>query len=350
MLIAIMSILGIIKFLDRPGPGIDFFPIDGNINDFSQKEALRFSVYQVLFDCGVRVDWFSGDNYFKKVRIPSDLPLFEPYADLVANFRELGGQLLKAETNPAWDKMVIEVGLNDESLFEITLVSDTSLKRVAGEIAIVIDDFGYSFESLAKGFINFKQNITLAILPGLKYSKQIAEAAYENNREVMIHLPMEPQKGKVKLDDFILLTKMSEQEIKKRVRKAISSIPHVKGLNNHKGSLATKDEQLLSALLTEIHESGLFFLDSRTVAKTLAYSRAQKMNIACGINDTFLDAIQEAPFIREQINLLAEIASKNGHAIGIGHPNKLTLKVLQEEIPKLERKGFKFVNVSKVVK
>jgi polysaccharide deacetylase 2 family uncharacterized protein YibQ len=47
---------------------------------------------------------------------------------------------------------------------------------------------------------------------------------------------------------------------------------------------------------------------------------------------------------------LAEIASRKGFAIGIGHPKKVTLKVLQKELPKLEKKGYKFVNISEVVK
>ncbi|MFQ5750552.1 MAG: divergent polysaccharide deacetylase family protein [bacterium] len=343
-------ISGAIKILDRPEPGLNFLPTAKEFNDYSQKEALKFSIYQVLFDYGIRVDWLAGDSRYKTVRIPADLPLTEPYVDLLFNIRNLGGQLLKAETNPKGDKMVIEVGLNDEALFQLTLVSDASLKRVGGKIAIVIDDFGYVFSSLVKQFLNLNHKITYAILPGLQFSKEIADTAFKKNREIMIHMPMEPKNGKVKKDDYILLTSMSEQEIRERLRKAISAIPHAQGLNNHMGSLATENSQLLQVAMDEIKKAGLFFLDSRTDFKTLAYSWAQKMAVPCSINDTFLDRIQEEPFIRQRLYLLAEIASKNGQAIGIGHPNKWTLKVLQEELPKLERKGFKFVNISKVVK
>jgi len=39
-----------------------------------------------------------------------------------------------------------------------------------------------------------------------------------------------------------------------------------------------------------------------------------------------------------------------GHAIGIGHDRKVTLEVLKEVMPELDREGFKFVFVSELVK
>lgn len=342
-------VLGSIKLLDRSEPGLNVFP-KYVVNEHQQKEMLKFSFYRVLFDFGIRVDWISGDSYYKTVHIPKDLAIVEPYAGLVTRFLELGGTLLKAESNPLGDKKVIEVGLNQESLFQLTLVEDSKISRVNGEIAIVIDDFGNSFRSWVEDFLNLEQTVTVSILPGLRYSEKIAQAAFERKLDVMVHLPMEPQNGRFKSDDFMLLTNMEEEEIRRRIRKAIRSVPHAKGLNNHMGSLATIDEQLLSTTMDEIKQAGMFFLDSRTNPKSLGYSVAQSKKIPCGMNDTFLDAIEEEPFIRQQVNLLAEIASRNGQAIGIGHPNKVTLKVLQEELPKLEKRGFQFVSVSELVK
>jgi polysaccharide deacetylase 2 family uncharacterized protein YibQ len=343
-------VLGAIKVLDQPEPGINFLPKSAGNSVLSQKEALRFSVYQVLFDFGIRVDWITGSSRSKTVRIPRDLSPLVPYAALVTNFRRLGGTILRAESNPQGDKFVLEVGIKNEPLFRLTMIYDTTLVRVGGKIALVIDDFGYSYNSVVRKFLNLRQRITFSIIPGLSKSQQIAQAAFENNREVMIHLPMEPNNGKVARSEFMLFTQMRSEEIRERVRKAIWSIPRAKGLNNHMGSKATADESLLSTLMEEIKKSGLFFLDSRTSPKSLAYSWAQKMNIPSGTNDTFLDAIDEEPFIRQQIYLLAEIATKRGYAIGIGHPKKLTLKILQDELPNLERKGYKFVSISEVVR
>jgi len=342
-------ILTSLKLLDRPEPGLSFFS-SSVTNDYSQEEALKFSVYRVLFDFGIRVDWITGDHRSKTVLVPADLPIVAPYTTLITRFGELGGTLIKAESNPAGDRLTVEVGLKGKSLFQVTLLKDPELKRFAGKIAIVIDDFGYSFSSLVKGFINLDQEITLSILPGLDYSKKIAQAGFEAKQEVILHLPMEAKNDEVGFDGLTLRTGLSETEIRDRVRKAVRGLPHITGLNNHMGSLATEDEKLLSVMMDEVKKIGLFFLDSHTNFKTRAYGVAGKKGVPCAINDTFLDAIEEEPFIREQVYLLAEIASRNGQAIGIGHPEKLTLKVLKKELPKLERRGFRFVGVSELVK
>ncbi len=342
-------ILASIKLLDQPEPGLNFFSSSG-MNDTSQKEALKFSVYHVLFDFGIRVDWITGDHHSKTVLVPADLPIVTPYTALVSRFDELGGDLIKAESNPRGDRLTLEVGLKGKSLFQVTLLRDPELRRFAGKIAIVIDDFGYSFSSLVKGFINLDQKITLSILPGLDYSKKIAQAGFEAKRDVILHLPMEAKNDEVGFDGLTLRSGLSEAEIRDRVRNAVKGLPHITGLNNHMGSLATADVKLLSVMMDEVKKAGLFFLDSHTNFETRAYSVAGKNGIPCAINDTFLDAIEEEPFIRGQVYLLAEIASRKGQAIGIGHPEKLTLKVLKEELPKLERRGFQFVSVSELVK
>jgi polysaccharide deacetylase 2 family uncharacterized protein YibQ len=44
------------------------------------------------------------------------------------------------------------------------------------------------------------------------------------------------------------------------------------------------------------------------------------------------------------------LADEKGWAIGIGHDRRNTLEVLKEEMPKLEKEGYKFVYVSELVK
>ncbi len=201
------------KLLDRAEPGLNFFSRSG-MNDHSQEEALKFSVYRVLFDFGIRVDWITGDHHSKTVLVPADLPIVAPYTALVTRFGELGGDLIKAESNTAGDRLTLEVGLKGKSLFQVTLLKDPELKRFAGKIAIVIDDFGYSFSSLVRGFINLDYEITISILPGLDHSQKIAQAAFEAQRNVMLHLPMEAKNDEVGFDGLALRTGLSETEIR----------------------------------------------------------------------------------------------------------------------------------------
>lgn len=339
-----------ILMMDRPEPGLGFLPPALSQPNLEQEETLRLALYQVLFDQGIRAEWITGDHEKKHVRIPRNVSMVEPYAALAVRFQELGGELLAAAVEPSGAKMLLQVGLERRPIIDVTLQRDLALSLNGGCIAVVIDDFGYSFNGVVKEFLTLKHTITFSILPGLKYSTAIANAAFEQKREVMLHLPMEPRNGKIDHDQFVLLTNMNEQEIRARVRRAISAIPHAIGLNNHMGSLATENEALLSIMMDEIKKSGLFFLDSRTDPKTRAYAWSKKLDIPTAINDVFLDANYEEDFIRSQVRSAAEIAARKGSAIVIGHPEELTLKVLREELLELEKRGFLFVNVSDVVK
>lgn len=317
--------------------------------DSSKKETLRFSIYRVLFDLGVRTEWLEGTDYDKIVRVPGDLPVDVAYTEFVSTFESLGGTLRRAEINARGDRWLIEVGYGVESLFKVTLVGDPDIARVRGKIAIVIDDFGYSFNSRVRAFLDFEQGITISVMPGLEYSGKVAAIASEKGKDVLIHMPMEPESGDIPSDDFVLLNSMSAKDIRARVRAAIKALPQARGLNNHMGSSATVNEKLLKEVMTELKKSGLLFLDSKTSRSTVAHKVARKAKVPWALNDLFLDAILEEPFVRDQITNLADLAVREGSAIGIGHPGDVTLRVLQEELPRLEKKGFQFVGISELV-
>ncbi|MBI5344158.1 MAG: divergent polysaccharide deacetylase family protein, partial [Deltaproteobacteria bacterium] len=65
----------------------------------------------------------------------------------------------------------------------------------AGEtprVAIVIDDMGQDMRKLME-ILKVDAPITVAVLPYLLHSWDVARAAHSNGMEVLMHLPMEPQ-------------------------------------------------------------------------------------------------------------------------------------------------------------
>ena len=66
------------------------------------------------------------------------------------------------------------------------------------ELAIVIDDLGNNMKGTEE-MLNLPINLTVAIMPFMPSTKRDAELANQNGHEVIVHLPMEPKKGKKKL-------------------------------------------------------------------------------------------------------------------------------------------------------
>ena len=54
--------------------------------------------------------------------------------------------------------------------------------------------------------------------------------------------------------------------------------------------------------------------------------------------------------ITKQIMALAQRARRRGYAVAVGHDRRLTMQVLKEEIPLLEKQGFKIVSIKELLR
>ena len=200
-----------------------------------------------------------------------------------------------------------------------------------------------------KEFILFPKRITLSIIPGLKESTQVAREAQLAQKEVLIHMPMEPLEEKYSDEGFTILTGQDPGIVRLRIRRACSVLPMSVGINNHLGSKATADVDLMRVVMSEIKTTGRFFVDSRTSPESVALSVAKSMKLRAAANQVFLDVEDDEEFISGQLKKLAELATTKGKAIAIGHVRKKTLHVLKSELPALEARGIELVFVSETL-
>ena len=216
-------------------------------------------------------------------------------------------------------------------------------------IAIVLDDLG---SQLAMGLraISIPRNgpITYAVLPYTPYGKRLAKIAHQQNDEVILHLPMEPLGNHT--HEGMLTHEMQRQEVIASLRDSLDEIPHINGFNNHMGSLLTQQSDHMRWIMEEISlNTSLFFLDSRTSSRSVAYKTAKAHDIPSLKRDVFLDSIQSIEFVEKQFGKLLTVAMKQGYAIGIGHPYPETLLVLEKYLPTLNGLGFELVTLSDIL-
>ncbi len=213
-------------------------------------------------------------------------------------------------------------------------------------ISIIIDDLGYQYAP-AKTLIDLPYALTLAIIPFTPYSSAIANLAQSKHKEVMLHAPMEAlgpdqwEKG--------LTSSMNENETVITLESMLKNVPYAEGVNNHGGSKLTQNREHMDRLMSFLASKELYFIDSRTIASTVAASSAESAGIAFSERDVFLDNVKSVDLIRIQIEKLRVLALKQGHAIGIGHPYPETLESLAEELPKLQQYGIQIVNISELI-
>ncbi|MGR7944595.1 MULTISPECIES: divergent polysaccharide deacetylase family protein [unclassified Paenibacillus] len=219
-------------------------------------------------------------------------------------------------------------------------------------LAIVIDDFGNGMTGTEE-MLKLPVPFTVAVMPFMPTTKEDAEAAYRLGHDVIVHMPMEPNKGLKKwLGPGALTADLSDEEIRKRVEAAIDNVPHAIGMNNHMGSKITADSRIMRIVLTVCKERGLFYLDSRTTPHSVVAEVSAEVGVPALYNNVFLDDVYTEQHISKQVGLLRKHLEKHESCITIGHvgpPGLKTSSVLKQSIPGMQSVA-SFVKLSDMVR
>jgi len=215
-------------------------------------------------------------------------------------------------------------------------------------LAILMDDLGND-RSAADAIFALHVPVTLSVLPYHPHSQEIAHEARKHGCEVMLHLPMKSV-GNETAEQQELRPGLSRDEVEAIVTKMLEAIPEANGVNNHQGSQATSNGQLMNELMPVLKDAGVFYVDSRTTAATVAYDTAKRTGVKTAYrNVPFLDDVQNKAAVKRQLQLAIHGAKEKGEAIAIGHPHAETLQALRDMLPEAKKQGVRLVFVSDVV-
>jgi polysaccharide deacetylase 2 family uncharacterized protein YibQ len=143
---------------------------------------------------------------------------------------------------------------------------------------------------------------------------------------------------------------MQATEVSTLVEQFLQNVPGVVGVNNHQGSEATSDPELMSELMPVLRDRHLFYVDSRTTAATVAFDTAQQFGVRSAFrNVPFLDDVAEEAAVRKQLKLALRGAREKREAIAIGHPRPATLHALRDVLPQARENGVELVFASELV-
>lgn len=218
-----------------------------------------------------------------------------------------------------------------------------------GRVALVIDDLGRSLDDL-HAIEGLDVPISYAVLPFEEQTQEVVAELRQRGAEILLHLPMEPAMepaGTAKdPGPGALRLGMTPEQLRQSTLAALQAVPGASGVNNHMGSGLSADEPSMTTILGVLSSRGLFFLDSRTSAQSVAYRVATRLGLPAAERQVFLDPDPSPEAIRAQFHRLLGLARTRGAAVAIGHPLPETLAILEEEIPKARALGYEFVPVS----
>ena len=214
--------------------------------------------------------------------------------------------------------------------------------------SIIIDDVGNNYQH-GRAVIELPATLTIAILPRTSHSVTLARLAARNNKEVMLHLPMQSVEHHQHSPGTLDLH-MTRKEFARQLHHNISSVPYVRGVNNHMGSLLTRHPGHMSWLMDELsRHGGLYFVDSKTTSKSIADRIALEYRIPSMSRDFFLDPDDDPQTLKTQFDLFIDKVQKRGHALAIAHPYPATIRFLRDNLHRLEQHGIRLIPVSELI-
>ncbi len=321
-------------------------------------------IYESLYQSGVQ----EKDVFFLNVQTRHRNGHVWDFSDMRIQCPDQGfASRLKRTLKLGLDKLGSDVGIKSESGSKGGIVCHVSINGFATHrllldvngreptrrearprLAIIIDDLGYDAE-MDFSFLKLDLPLSLSVLPFGPATRTMVERAHEYGFELVLHLPMEPKHyPSVKPGPGGLFLSMNEKTILKVLHEDLNQVRGAKGVNNHMGSLFTEDREKMRIVLKELKKLNLFFIDSRTTKDTVCLEIAREIGLLADRRRVFLDHNLDPTAMKIQMERLLNMAKHRGSAIGIGHPYKETLKLLQDYAPRL-KKEFQIVPLSELV-
>jgi hypothetical protein len=216
-------------------------------------------------------------------------------------------------------------------------------------VAIVIDDLGDSIEA-ARAALALEPAVTIAVIPFRAASGRIAAAAVEHGREVILHLPLEPERAD-EMDGApgFLRTGMSPDGLERQLDADLAAVPYIVGVNGHMGSRFTQDPLAMERLLLALRARGLFYLDSLTTPGSLAATTAARVGVPFAERTLFLDHDPSPAAVADALARLDELVRTRREVIAIGHPHQATLTALAPWLARAAVAGVHVVPASALV-
>jgi len=194
--------------------------------------------------------------------------------------------------------------------------------------AILVDDMGHHLQ-IGEQLIDIEEKLSFSFLPRAPHTSKLENLAFSKGHTVLLHLPLQaedsswdPGPGALYIDELQLQSRMFSENL--------ALVPHAVGVNNHMGSLYTRDRNAMVSLLGLIGRHNLFFVDSYTTAGSLGYQLAREMGVKTAKRRVFLDNVVEVEAICNQLQVLTEVALREGEAIGIAHPHSETYRAFRQ--------------------
>ncbi|MFH1378645.1 MAG: divergent polysaccharide deacetylase family protein [bacterium] len=248
------------------------------------------------------------------------------------------------------NRFIFEAGQNKQILHRLIFTFLREKKPDIVYAAIVISGVGFD-KDLIDQFLELGIPLTFAVIPQEQHAQSISEYIHRHGGEIIVSMPMEPKEyPKINPGPNALLCSMENEKIQEKFFDNLYSLPFAVGISNYMGSSFLEDEEKVEVLLSSVQQSGLFYVDTRTVSNSFIPDLSKKLNLSLLVIDVFLDDEDDMRYIKQQLQVLANRSKQMNTAVGIGRVDKkYTALAIKKSLQYFKYQGIEFVTLSELL-
>jgi polysaccharide deacetylase 2 family uncharacterized protein YibQ len=284
---------------------------------------------------------------------PGASPIQANYA-ITRSLERHGGVVLSGRETWEGSTLIVRllVGLPRRATHEVLLVRGPGADVAARDparLSLVLFGFGDDV-AVADSFFTLPRPFAVAIVAGARNSARLFYRAREREREIVMHLPLEPiNYPAMNPGPGTLLVTMNAGRITGTLRRYFDQAGPVSAVANHMGSLATQDMAVMTTVYKELRRRHVPFLHVNPAAGAVCKSLAANMGVLYDEPDAVMDFEArhgDDKALDKRWSELLKTAHARGHLIVLVRATPTTLRWLPRALDAKRLGGVSLVPLS----
>ena len=231
--------------------------------------------------------------------------------------------------------------LNSDEKKRVLKFEYVSLKELKENpvVVIVVKSLGLSSSS-TNNAMDLPNNVTFGFSPYSPNIKKWSEETNKSGHEIILNIPMETENYNFNNPGpFALLTGLSNAENVARLKNLLSLVDGYSAVYSDNGEIFTQSSSYAKPILQMLKEEGKYFLYGNGYANHSIIQLSERLVYPLLASDILLDENISKKNIAAKMHEAEQVARERGYVVIMARPYPLTVRMLQEWIPFIEKKG-----------
>ena len=225
----------------------------------------------------------------------------------------------------------------------VSLANDVKNSGNKPKIALIITNLGLNRRSTELA-ITLPKQCALGFLPYTKTLKPLLNKAQSKGHEVYLYLPLQTSNSFESQSKHVLSTTLPPEEIALRLQIILNSHMKYDGVYSNYKEVFTDNIKASMSVFDQIADKNLIFIMGK--GRTDKVEKHFKMHNNIIASNIVLDEEVDKKSIKVKLEDLAKLAEKNGVALGYSQGFVLSVEMIRDWIPSLQKRGILIVPVS----